>query len=158
MDLKELFKTAPEGATHASPTSPALCWYKDVVEGKSFKFMNHYQSAWSDGNGTPNYPLVPRPVEVPAIKTLEERIKERATERLRIKVGGVQFKLIELVLDCAEQPSGIGDLTISQAIEKLCAAIIEKQAPHDYRKALDKALEELVDRIDYVPGMITPRS
>lgn len=85
----------------------------------------------------------------PAIKTLEQRIIERAEQRLRESVEKATMALhIIAGQGVIDQPSGIMDMSVDEAINAVGAAIVRLRGPAVASKALDQALEELADRLE----------
>lgn len=83
-----------------------------------------------------------------AVKSLEQRITERAMERLTAAVERKIGSLMSEAGKVEDQPSGIGNLSIHEAAEKLGKAIIHARAKHECDEALDAALGKLADNLD----------
>lgn len=83
------------------------------------------------------------------IKTLEQRIIERAEQRLQESVEKATTALrIIAGQGVIDQPSGIMDMSVDEAINAVGAAIVWLRSPAVTSKALDNALEELADRLE----------
>lgn len=156
LDLLELWKRAPEDATHVSSTSPMQCYYKDIVEGVSFKFMNRDNPRWLDAEGSPRWPLEPRPVEPKPIKTLEQRIIERAHEHLQEDVQEAMRHMRSVAKNRVDQPSGIPGMTVAEAIDAIGSAITKLRMPDVADYALESSLNRLADQLDQT-RLISPR-
>lgn len=145
----------PEGAEFMGTTQQGkpVCFYRNVKD-EGFEFLypvsdgNNWERA--EGRKPLHLPLIPRPAEpVPAIKTLEARIIERAEQRLQGSVEDAMLKLRMVAgSEVSDMASGINGMTVREAIDAVGAAIVRLKAPIAASDALDSALEELADRLE----------
>lgn len=93
-----------------------------------------------------------RPVIAVGIKSLEERIKDRAIAALAGDVEEAMRHLCNLAQGAEHQPSGVGELTIREVIDAAGAAVMKARSPVVADNALNRALERLADHVD--PGRL----
>lgn len=80
------------------------------------------------------------------IKSLEDRIKERAKADFEMKVEDVMRRVRSVAGGALEKPvMPDGTLSIKQAIDAVYAAIIREQGPVVASKALDDALDDALE-------------
>ena len=63
MDIKDIVKSTPEGATHyaVDEHSGVVNYYKDIVVGASYLFLELGDTHWEKNRGKPAYRIVPLP-------------------------------------------------------------------------------------------------
>lgn len=164
MEKKIDWSKAPEDATHAgSKVCPGVdCWYKDTGNGEYLfwyaKNGRLHDTGWQRVHGDVLHgPLIARPAAAPDIKTLEQRIIERAEQRLQgsVEEGMMRLRLLAGV-EVSDQPSGINDMTVREAIDAVGAAIVRLKLQSATSEALERALEELADRLE-PSNLLRPR-
>lgn len=93
-------------------------------------------------------PTAQETVLAPAIKTLEQRIIERAHGHLQKEVQEAMRHMRSVAKNRVDQPCGIAGMTVAEAIDAIGSAITKLREPDVAEYALESSLDRLAEQMD----------